>query len=241
MRDFFGLDSTDINSIPHDMQIFLRQNHTFENIEAEYMIHKKTDHEQFDIFSVWGQSDPQLAKYRVDSILQPLATTNGYAIISQPSLADISGQATLKRAKIYRTLFPNQKYTEGDTTLRDLPTDFVIRAKKIVYTKEKTQIQLIAGNDKKDIELHSGEILLFGRDSKITLKSGSLILPSDEVEEIHLDRSHIGTPLFPDDSIKTAQNGTAQIAFSDATKTILSPHQEWSFVYNTGAFKIQEF
>ena len=144
MHDFFGIDSTEVSNIPHDMQIFLRQNHTFENIESEYMIHKKTDHEQFDIFSLWGQSDPQLATYRVDSIPQPQTTTNGYAIISQPSITDVSGQVTLKRAKIYRTLLPNQKYTEGDTTLRDLPTDFVIRATKIVYSKEKTQIQLIS-------------------------------------------------------------------------------------------------
>jgi hypothetical protein len=53
MHDFFGQDSADIQNIPHDMQIFLRQNHMFENIDAEYLIHKKTDHEQFDIFSQW--------------------------------------------------------------------------------------------------------------------------------------------------------------------------------------------
>jgi len=126
------------------MQIFLRQNHTLENIDAEYLIHAKTDHEQFDIFSLWGQSDSQFAKYRVDSILQPLATTSGYAIISQPSISDISGQATLQHAKTYRTLLPNQKYTEGDAILRELPTDFVIRATKIVYTKETTHMQLIS-------------------------------------------------------------------------------------------------
>jgi hypothetical protein len=80
----------------------------------------------------------------VDSILQPAATASGYALISPPVLADISGDATLKRAKIYRTLLPNRKYTEGDVTLRDLPNDFVIRAKKVVYTKEKTQIEIIA-------------------------------------------------------------------------------------------------
>jgi len=84
-------------------------------------------------------------------------------------------------------------------------------------------------------------MLLFGRDSKIILQSGSLILPSDEMEEIHLNRSHIGTPLFPDDSIKTSQNGTVQIAFSDATKTTLYPNQVWSLVYHTEAFKIQDF
>lgn len=56
-----------------------------------------------------------------------------------------------------------------------------------------------------------------------------------------MNRSHIGTPLFPDDTIKTGQNGTTQVAFSDGTKTVLYPNQEWSLVYNTGAFKIQDF
>ena len=106
------------------------------------MIHKKTDHEQFDIFALWGKSDAKLAQYRVDSILQPLTTSDGYAIISQPTLSDVSGQVTLKHTKVYRTLLPNQKYTEGDTVMRDLPTDFVIRVKKTAYTKEKTQLQL---------------------------------------------------------------------------------------------------
>jgi hypothetical protein len=79
----------------------------------------------------------------VDSILQPSATTSDYVIITQPTLSDISGQATFRHAGVYRTLLPNQKYTEGDSVLRDLPTDFVIRAKKIVYTKERTQLQVI--------------------------------------------------------------------------------------------------
>jgi hypothetical protein len=53
MRDFFGQTTTDITNLSHDMQIFLRENHTAESIEAQYMIHKKTAHQQFDIFSTW--------------------------------------------------------------------------------------------------------------------------------------------------------------------------------------------
>jgi hypothetical protein len=82
---------------------------------------------------------------------------------------------------------------------------------------------------------------LFGRDSHIDILSGSLLLPSDETEEIHLNRSDIGTPLFPSDVIKTAHTGAVQIKFSDATHTSLYPDQEWSFVYHTGVFKIQDF
>lgn len=53
MREFFDLDSSAISSIPHDMQIFLRDGHTPQNIEAQYLIHRNSDHQQFDIFSGW--------------------------------------------------------------------------------------------------------------------------------------------------------------------------------------------
>jgi|GEM_PF-2610429 len=42
----------------------------------------------------------------------------------------------IHRRKIYRTLLPGAKYTEDTTMLQNLPSDFVIRAKKIGYTKE---------------------------------------------------------------------------------------------------------
>lgn len=53
MRDFFGQTTLDTTSLPHDMQIFLRENHTAENIEAQYLVYKKTAHQQFDIFATW--------------------------------------------------------------------------------------------------------------------------------------------------------------------------------------------
>ncbi len=53
------------------MQIFLRDGHLAGNIETQYILHKKSIHEQFDIFATWGQSDPRQAVYRVDSIASP--------------------------------------------------------------------------------------------------------------------------------------------------------------------------
>ncbi len=39
LRDFFGQNTTDISTLPHDMQIFLRENHSPESIDAQYLIH----------------------------------------------------------------------------------------------------------------------------------------------------------------------------------------------------------
>lgn len=35
------------------MQIFLRDTHTPNSIDLQYLIHKDSDHQQFDIFSTW--------------------------------------------------------------------------------------------------------------------------------------------------------------------------------------------
>jgi hypothetical protein len=50
MRDFFGQNTLDITTIPHDMQISLRESHGEGNIYGQYIIHQKTSHHQFDIF-----------------------------------------------------------------------------------------------------------------------------------------------------------------------------------------------
>lgn len=39
MRDFFGQNSADVSTLPHDMQIFLRENHSPESIDAHYLLH----------------------------------------------------------------------------------------------------------------------------------------------------------------------------------------------------------
>lgn len=91
MREFFGINPGDITAIPHDMQIFLREGHIAENIQANYMIHKQLSHGQFDIFSTWGQSDPRQAVYRVDNIVSPQnIVTNGYALPAHPILSDVA-------------------------------------------------------------------------------------------------------------------------------------------------------
>jgi hypothetical protein len=53
MREFFGIDSLDYTHIPHDMQIFLHDGQDEGSIRAHYILHKKQNHEQFDIFSTW--------------------------------------------------------------------------------------------------------------------------------------------------------------------------------------------
>lgn len=143
MSEFFGQSTTDIAALPHDMQIFLRYGNTPGNLQGQYIIDKKTSHKQFDIFSTWGESDPEQAQYRIDSMMISEAPSKGYILLPQPVLSDVSGQVVLHRKKIYRTLLPGGKYTEGTTALQNLPADFVIRAKKIAYTKEKTTFQLI--------------------------------------------------------------------------------------------------
>ncbi len=71
MKEFFGREISDIAEIPHDMQIFLRENHAFSEIQANYIIDKKRSHKQFDIYATFGHNDPRQAQYRVDSILEP--------------------------------------------------------------------------------------------------------------------------------------------------------------------------
>ncbi len=39
MRDFFGQNTADVSTLPHDMQIFLRENHSPESIDAQYLLH----------------------------------------------------------------------------------------------------------------------------------------------------------------------------------------------------------
>lgn len=39
MKDFFGQNNVDISLLPHDMQIFLRENHSAEEIDAQYLLH----------------------------------------------------------------------------------------------------------------------------------------------------------------------------------------------------------
>jgi len=243
MREFFGQSTPDITTLSHDMQIFLRDSHTAENIEAQCLIHKKTAHQQFDIFTTWWQSDSWQAQYRVDSIVPPEnIVTQGYSLLSQPIVSSLAWQVSLHQNKIYRILLPGGKYIEETTSLQDLPTDFVIRAKKRAYTKENTKLELVFGNKKQDIVLRPGQVLFFAQDSNIIIKSGSLILPSDEYETRFLDRSDIYTPLFPDDIIKTGANGSASIEFSDTSETNVFPDQTWSLVYHTGIQKrIQDF
>lgn len=65
------------------------------------------------------------------------------------------------------------------------------------------------------MSLRPGNVMYFAQDSNIVIKSGSLILPSDEYEERTLARFDINTPLFPDDIIKTGSNGSTSIRFSD--------------------------
>jgi hypothetical protein len=243
MREFFNINSWDIAAIPHDMQIFLRENHDAGNIRANYLIHKKIDHQQFDIFSTWWQSDPRQATYRVDSVVSPeYVVANGHALPARAVLSDLAGQVSLYRKKIYRTLLPGWKYIQDTTVLQDLPTDFVIRAKKIAYTKESTKFELIFGDKKQDVTLRAGDVIYFAQDSNIVLKSGSLILPSDEYENRSLTQSDINTPLFPDDILTTSANGTASIEFSDGSETEVFANQTWSLVHHTGIQKnIQEF
>lgn len=139
-------------------------------------------------------------------------------------------------------MLPGGKYIQDTAALEDLPADFVIRAKKIAYTKENTKLELLFGNKKYDVSLRPGSVMYFAQDSKIVLKSGSLILPSDEYEEKALNRSDINTPLFPDDILTTGSNGTATIAFADESETEIFANQTWSLMYHTGVpKKIQEF
>lgn len=237
MKTFFGLDTTDIAFIPQDMQIFLRESHFPDEAQIQYVIHDKQDHQQFDIFSTWWQSDPKLAKYRIDSILSNENTVlnNQYSVLSQPILSRVSWWATLYRKKIYRTLYRDNKYREwGTDVLYDLPVDFVIRSKKYWYTKEKTTLQLVVWNQTQDIVLRPWDVLSFIQDSKIIIKSGSLILPSDDYEEKWLNRSDIYSPLFPEDIIKMSENGSASVRFPDWSRTDLYPRQTWSLFYHNG-------
>ncbi len=98
------------------------------------------------------------------------------------------------------------------------------------------------GNIKQDITLRPGQVLYFAQDSNILVKSGSLILPSDEYEDSTLDPSDIDTPLFLDDIIKPTTNGTASIEFADGAETDVYSNQTWSLVYHTGVQNnIQDF
>ncbi len=73
------------------MQIFLRQIHTPNTINAHYIIDQKNDHKQFDVYTSWGQSDPIHASYRVDSMQIPdTSSTQGYALIRQPVISHIA-------------------------------------------------------------------------------------------------------------------------------------------------------
>jgi hypothetical protein len=161
---------------------------------------------------------------------------------THPTLSALAGQVRLYHKKIYRTLFPDGKYTQNDTVLLDLPKDFVIRAKKTVYTKEHTKFEIRFGNKKVDITLRPGQVMYFAQDSGIVLKSGSLILPSDDYEERVLNRSDLYTPLFPDDILRTVENGTASVAFSDGSETEIFSNQTWSLIHHSGIQKkIQDF
>lgn len=113
-----------------------------------------------------------------------------------------------------------------------MPTDFVIRSGKYAYAKERTVLETIVGNDKKQVILESGKVLLFTKDSQINIQKGSLVLPSDDYASTRLQRSDIFTPLFPDDQILTGKNGTTTVLFPDSTTTSLSPEQKWTFMHH---------
>lgn len=242
MQEFFNLSATRLEQIPRDGQVFLRNSHTPSAIAAQYLLDTKTSHTQFDIYTTWWQTDPKKAAYRVDSVWMPeLPWTQGYSIMKQPLLLSGSWKVKIYRKKIYRTLFPSGKYRDGESgTLQDLPLDFVIRAKKTGYTQERTSLQILFSNQKKEIILEAWDRLIFSQNSNIIIKSWSLILSGDDYEQKTFTRLDINMPLFVGDIIETGDNGNASVLFSDETKTQIYPNQKWSLVSHSGSEKVLE-
>lgn len=111
--------------------------------------------------------------------------------------------------------------------MRQLSSDFVIRANQSGYTSERTTMNVYYQGQEHEYNLRPGDRIVFADDTQVDVREGSLMLLSTTSEKRLLTLRDISLPLLPGDKIVTDKNGSVDISFPDGTQTTLTQNQHW--------------
>ena len=112
--------------------------------------------------------------------------------------------------------------------MRQLSSDFVIRANQSGYTSERTTMNVYYQGQEHEYNLRPGDRIVFADDAQVDVREGSLMLLSTTSEKRLLTLRDISLPLLPGDKIVTDKNGSVDISFPDGTQTTLTQNQHWT-------------